>query len=241
MNLLPRPVQSSLGSKYLMAITGLGLVGFVIIHMIGNLLIYAGRDALNSYAQFLKSNGELLWLARGGLFLFFVVHIAVALRLSWKNSVARPTRYVYEDTVEASWASRHMLMTGLVLLAFTIYHLAHFTLGIVPLTGPKGVIINYQEFLQSSPNEPTRQDVYAMVVFSFKNPMITVTYLIAMVFLWLHLWHGVYSMFQSLGITNPRFHKLIRGLGPVVSTIVLIGNCSIPLSVYLGLIGMATS
>ena len=79
MNLLLHRVQSSLGSKYLMAITGLGLVGFVIIHMIGNLLIYAGRPALNSYAQFLKSNGELLWLARGGLFLFFVVHIAVAL------------------------------------------------------------------------------------------------------------------------------------------------------------------
>jgi len=237
MNLLLRPVQSSLGSKYLMAITGLGLVGFVIIHMIGNLLIFAGRDALNSYAQFLKSNGELLWLARGGLFLFFVVHIAVALRLSWKNSAARPMRYFKEDTIEATLASRYMLLTGLVLLAFAIYHIAHFTLGIVSTANGT----NYHELLQYRPNEPTRQDVYAMVISSFKNPVITGTYLIAMVFLWLHLWHGVYSMFQSLGITNPRFQKLIRGLGPVVSTIVLIGNCSIPLSVYLGLVTMPTS
>ena len=123
-----------------------------------------------------------------------------------------------------------MLMTGLVLLAFTIYHIAHFTLGIV--TTDQGT--NYHELLDPK----DRQDVFAMVVSSFKNPWITLTYLIAMVFLWLHLWHGVYSMFQSLGITNPSFQKLIRGLGPVVSTIVLIGNCSIPLSVYLGLIRM---
>src|ERR1700722_16520489 len=131
MNLLLRPVKSSLGSKYVMAITGLGLVGFVIIHMIGNLLIFAGRDALNGYAAALKHNPAFLWTARTGLLFFFVVHMAFALRLSLHNKAARPTRYVYEDTVEADWASRHMLLTGLVLLAFVLYHLAHFTLGVV--------------------------------------------------------------------------------------------------------------
>ena len=114
-----------------MAVTGLGLVGFVIIHMLGNLLIFAGPDALNGYAEALKHNPGLLWTARSGLFLLFVVHIALALRLSMQNKAARPNRYVYEETIEATWASRHMLLTGLVLLAFVLYHLLHFTLGVV--------------------------------------------------------------------------------------------------------------
>jgi succinate dehydrogenase / fumarate reductase, cytochrome b subunit len=230
MNMLLRPVQSSLGSKYVMAVTGLGLVAFVLIHMIGNLLIYAGPNALNGYARALKSNGELLWTARAGLLLFFVVHISLAFRLSLKNRAARPTRYVFEDTVEASWASRHMLLTGLVLLAFVVYHIAHFTLGVVVNTA-EGV--NYDDLKVSN---STEQDVYRMVVSGFSNPWIALSYLVAMVFLWLHLWHGVYSMFQSLGINSRRFQKLIRGLGPVVSTVVLVGNCSIPLSVLLRLL-----
>src|SRR5262245_33677744 len=117
MKLLPRPITSSLGSKYVMAVTGLLLIGFVLAHMIGNLLIYAGPDALNSYALHLKGTPPLLWTARLGLLLVFVVHVGVAFRLRSLNSLARPRRYEYEDTLAASWASRHMMLTGLLLLA----------------------------------------------------------------------------------------------------------------------------
>ncbi len=131
MNEMIRPFRTSVGSKFLMSLTGLGLIAFVIVHMIGNLLVFAGRDALNSYAHMLKENGELLWLARGGLLTIFVVHVILGIRLTLANRAARPVRYQRDATVQASLASRHMLLTGLVLLAFILYHLAHFTLGVV--------------------------------------------------------------------------------------------------------------
>lgn len=224
MNMLLRPVQSSLGRKYVMAITGLLLVGFVIIHMAGNLLVFAGREPLNAYAAALKHNPGLLWTARLGLLVVFVIHLVLGLRLAFQNREARGVAYVYEDTVEANWASRHMLLTGLVLLAFIVYHLAHFTFGWI---GPH------------APVDPARHDVdvYGMVIAGFRNPAITLSYVLAMVFLWLHLWHGAYSWLQSLGINHPRYNKFLRALGPVISTIVLVGNCSIPLAIYFGAIG----
>src|SRR5437764_358231 len=127
MNLLLRPVRSSVGSKYVMAVTGLGLTGFVIAHMAGNLLIFRGKAPLNNYAHALESNPGLLWTARLILLAIFLLHIVLGIRLTWQNQAARPVRYVYEDTVQANWASRHMLLTGLVILAFVIYHLLHFT------------------------------------------------------------------------------------------------------------------
>jgi succinate dehydrogenase / fumarate reductase cytochrome b subunit len=163
-----------------MSLTGLGLTLFVIVHMIGNLLIYAGRDALNSYAHMLKSNGELLWVARGGLLTLFVVHLILGTRLTLANNAARPVRYQYEDTVQASWASRHMWLTGAVLLLFILYHLAHFTLGWTN-AGPNGV--NYLS-MQDTVHDPAhpRADVYNMVVYGFSDPVITGLYLVSMVF-----------------------------------------------------------
>ena len=233
MNDLIRPWKTSVGSKYLMALTGLGLTLFVIVHMVGNLLIFAGRDALNQYAHMLKENGELLWLARGGLFTLFVVHVVLGIRLTWANQAARPVGYVREDTVQASWASRHMLLTGLVLLAFIVYHLAHFTFGWVHTANG----LNYLglEDKMIDPAHP-RQDVYGMVVAGFQNPLITLSYVVAMFFLWLHLWHGGSSWFQSLGLNNPRYGPVIQYVGPVIATVVLIGNCAMPLAVLVGAI-----
>jgi succinate dehydrogenase / fumarate reductase, cytochrome b subunit len=231
---LIRPWRTSVGSKFLMALTGLGLTLFVIVHMLGNLLVFAGRDALNSYAHMLKENGELLWLARGGLLTIFVVHVYLGIQLTLDNKAARPVPYAREDTVQASWASRHMMLTGLVLLAFIVYHLAHFTFGLVQRPGGKS---NF-EMTQAVPDDPAhlRQDVYAMVIFGFQDPVITISYVVAMVFLWLHLWHGGSSWFQSLGLNHPRYWGLIQWIGPVVATVVLIGNCSMPLAVLSGLI-----
>ena len=131
MNRLSRLVLSSVGSKYVMALTGLGLMIFVIAHMIGNLLIYGGRDALNAYAHGLTEHPVLLWSARGGLLTIFVIHILFALRTWQENESARPIAYVRKDHVEANWASRHMMLTGVVILLFVIYHLLHFTFGVI--------------------------------------------------------------------------------------------------------------
>jgi succinate dehydrogenase / fumarate reductase cytochrome b subunit len=231
MNLLLRPVRSSVGSKYVMAVTGLGLIGFVIVHMLGNLLLFAGPDALNSYAKALKDKGALLWVARLGLLAIFLVHVVLGIRLTLQNMRARGSRYVYEDTVQASWASRHMLLTGLVILAFVVYHLAHFTFGAI--TTAEGV--NYLDL--RDPDDPTRHDVYRMVVAGFRSPWITLTYLAAQVFLWLHLWHGGSSWFQSLGLNHPAYNPFLRKFGPVLATAVLVGNCSMPLAVFFGLVG----
>jgi succinate dehydrogenase / fumarate reductase, cytochrome b subunit len=245
MNVLLRPWRSSLGAKYVMALTGISLLGFVIAHMLGNLLIYVGPDALNSYAHALKDKPALLWTARSGLLIIFLLHLVLAIRLTLQNQNARGVAYVYEDTVQASWASRHMLLTGLVLLAFIVFHLAHFTFGIITTTNSysKGEHINYLDLRDPadpaahSSAEGPRHDVYRMVVDGFRNWVITLTYVIAQVFLWLHLWHGASSWFQSLGLNHPAYNPLIRAFGPVVSTAILIGNCSIPLAVLSGLIG----
>jgi succinate dehydrogenase / fumarate reductase cytochrome b subunit len=259
MNLLLQPVRSSLGSKYVMALTGLFLIGFVVAHMTGNLLIYAGRDALNSYAAALKYRPTLLWSFRIVLAAVFIVHILLGLRVTRQNMTARPIRYKYEATLQAGWASRHMLLTGLVLLAFTIYHLAHFTFGIVAKAEEidrhgEPVWKNYLNLAEgrwpgkqyepmpdidlSSPPEhvQARHDVYAMVVSGFKNPWIALSYLVSMAFLGLHVWHGGTSWFQSLGINHPRWNPLIRGVGPVLAVVLVAGNCSIPLSIWLGIV-----
>lgn len=255
MNTLLRPLRTSLGKKYAMAITGLLLIGFVLGHMAGNLLIFAGPNALNSYAHSLKANPALLWAARGGLLVVFLLHLYFAITLTLQNKAARPQGYAYEATLHASWASRHMMLTGLVLLAFIVYHLAHFTLGVVTEAEGKNGNLNYLELHEAKsqgekkytpqsgkmPQNPSesldvRHDVYAMVVSGFSNPAISASYCVAMFVLMLHLWHGASSWFQSLGLNGPRFGKFAEAVGPAVAILVFVGNCSIPLAVLLGVV-----
>ncbi len=225
MNILLRPVRTSVGSKYVMAITGLGLVAFVLGHMGGNLLIYRGREALNSYAHALETSPILLWLARLGLLAIFLIHIVLGIRLTRQNMAARPERYVYEDTQVASWASRHMLLTGFVVLAFVIYHLLHFTFGV---TDPR-------HFKYAIPADPKGyRDVAEMVVAGFSQWPVVLAYVVAQLFLGLHLWHGAGSWFQSLGLSRQGLYSWIHGFGQFIATIVVIGNCSIPLVILSG-------
>lgn len=225
MNVLLRPVRTSVGSKYVMAVTGLGLIAFVVAHMIGNLLIYRGREALNSYAHALESSPVLLWTARLGLLAIFVVHVVQGVRLTRQNVKARPVRYVYEDTVQASWASRHMLLTGLVILAFVIYHLLHFTFGV---TNPK-------DFKYVLPQDPKGyHDVAGMVVAGFREWPVALAYVVAQVFLGLHLWHGAGSWFQSLGLNNKAWQGLTHKLGQALAVVIAMGNSSIPLIILAG-------
>jgi succinate dehydrogenase / fumarate reductase cytochrome b subunit len=259
------PASSSVGSKSIVALTGLALVLFVLGHMAGNLLIFLGRDWLNSYAHHLKALGPFLWLIRAVLLAVFVLHIVLTLRLNYTNSAARPVKYAYEDTLQASWASRHMVLTGLVLLAFVVYHLAHFTLGVVhgaerqyegtdrTLELPGGSR-NYLDLTDRQKHgvwapdpkvrltsvihtgEEYRQDVYSMVINGFRNPWISLSYLVAMAFLGLHLWHGATSMFQSLGVNGRAWRWLTDRIGPVIALVVVAGNCLIVVAVWAGLV-----
>jgi len=219
MNLLTRPlVSSSLGRKYVMALTGALLLVFLLGHMAGNLLIFAGPEALNHYAAVLKSNPALLWTARVILLVTFVLHVYLGIQLTQENVVARPVRYFRDRAVVSSWAARHMLSTGLVILAFLIFHLAHFTLGVV------------------QPGTFDQHDVRRMSIAAYKTWWVTLTYLLAQVVLFQHLWHGASSWFQSLGFNQPHYNGILRGIGPGFATLILVGNCSIPLGVVFGVI-----
>lgn len=229
MNVVATFFRSSIGGKITVAITGAGLFLFVVMHMLGNLQIYLGQDALNHYAELLHTIPELLWIARAGLLAFVILHIVQAVRLQVANRAARPVRYAHQDTVQATIASRSMLWTGAMIAAFIVFHLLHFTLGVVQpdtahLTDSQG-----------------RHDVYSMVVYGFQNVPISISYIIAMVLLGLHLRHGVASLFQTLGLRNARFRSAIDKFGLAAAWIIVIGNVSIPLSVLTGIVRLPSS
>jgi succinate dehydrogenase / fumarate reductase cytochrome b subunit len=226
MNILARAYSSSIGKKYVMAITGIALLAFVFVHMAGNLQIYLGREAINAYAAFLKSKPGLLWTARAGLFAIVVMHITAALQLVSANSDARPAKYEVGRPVAASYASRTIFISGLVIFGFIIYHLMHFTLGV---TNP--------EFLNlKDPGDPLHHDVYGMMVRGFANPFVSGFYIIAMALLCMHLSHGVSSSLQSLGIRTGRSTRLANRLAWLAAWIIFLGNISIPISILAGLV-----
>lgn len=223
--LLPwRALTSTVGTKYLVAASGAILVTFVFFHMVGNLQIYLGPDALNSYAALVKSGGRLLWVARLGLLLALAVHVWGIARLSLRNRHARGGGYRLKRPLLSTFASRHMLLTGLVLLAFVTYHLMHFTVGV---THPEHFSLY---------DGQGRHDVYSMVVLGFREPPVALSYVVAMALLGLHLGHGVGSAFRSAGLSGPRLRSTFEGLGRLVAVLVVVGNISIPLACLFGLL-----
>lgn len=220
MSWLNRAVRSPVGAKALMAVTGLMLSGFLLGHIAGNLLIYAGPDALNAYAEGLRKFPALLWVARIGLLAAFFGHLGLAIYVTRSNRAARPVRYSFNNTVQATIASRSMLLTGLLIFAFVVFHLAHFT-----WRNTDPTIAAMGEF-----------EVYQMIVYAFKQPLVSATYLIAMAAIGLHLSHGLASVFQTLGLNHPRYNKLVRGSAPIVGFAIAGLFASIPLSIYLGFI-----
>jgi len=209
-----------------MAVTGLGLTLFVIVHMLGNLQIYLGQKALNDYAEKLKSLPLLLWSARLGLLAIFVSHLALAIYLKRRNRVARPQRYVINDPIETTLASRTMLSSGLTILAFVTYHLLHFTLGV---TDPGSFELT---------DGAGRHDVYSMVVLGFRNVYVSGAYIVAMGFLALHLSHAASSVFQTLGLASSSNRGKLHLAGLVLASVILVGNISIPISVMAGVLGL---
>lgn len=235
---LRRVLDSSVGGKILIALTGLGLVAFVVVHMIGNLKLLEGPAAINQYAYMLKHDfGILIWIARAGLLGTFVLHLLLAIRLKRRSLAARPVPYHHANTVQATLTSRTMIWTGLVVLLFVVFHLAHFTFGWVSQVETPHGPVNYLEL--RDPDQPKWHNVYEMTVAGFRNPAIAVIYLVCQVVLFLHLRHGIPSTFQTLGLKNTRFRGAINGLGLLIALFVLVGNCTIVLAVLLGYVKSA--
>src|SRR3989338_5606638 len=217
-----RYFKSSVGRKAVMAVTGVFLFLFVVAHMLGNLQIFLGSEALNSYAEHLQNLPFLLWPARLFLLLVLLVHIAVSISLALENRSARPLRYAYEGTVQATYASRTMVVSGVLVFLFIVYHLMHFTFGI---THPG---------LFHLIDDKGRYDVYSMVVLSFKNRWVSASYLLAMAALCNHLSHGVQSLFQSLGMNNEKSRPLFKKIAVAAALVIFLGNVSIPVAAFFG-------
>jgi succinate dehydrogenase / fumarate reductase, cytochrome b subunit len=242
-----KPSLTTVSAKYVVALTGVGLVGFVIAHMAGNLLLFAGRDAFNNYAKALEDMGALLWAARISLLAIFVLHIYFAVKLQARNKAARPVGYLRTQHLTSNPASRTMLLTGIVLLVFILFHLAHFTFGYVHQVPRilKSGEVKYNaagtapEMLHvwDLKDSKDRRDAYAMTIYGFRNWFITLLYVVAMGFLVLHLYHGGSSMFQSLGINHPRYNPLLGRVGLILAVALGIGNISMPLAVLLRIVG----
>jgi len=224
MSWIVRLMKSSLGAKYVMAVTGAGLFAFLLGHIGGNLLMYFGQDAVNNYAVGLRNLPYgLLWVARGGILLFFLLHVFTAYSLTLKNKAARPQAYAYDATFKASYASRTMARTGTIVLLFVLYHLAHFTFRVTSYAGP---YIDNQG----------RDDVYTMVVAGFNQPFLAITYVAAMLVLGYHLSHGLSSMFQSLGLNHSKYNLFFRKIMPLLGWVVTLAGATIPLAVLSGII-----
>jgi succinate dehydrogenase / fumarate reductase, cytochrome b subunit len=225
--------DSSVGAKITVALTGLGLVAFTIVHMIGNLKVFSGPEAINGYAYFLKHElGLLLWIARAGLLGIFVLHLALAIRLVLRSKAARPVPYAHPGHVQASVAGRTMIWSGVVVGLFVLFHLAHFTFGWVHgVEVAPGKMVGYMDLPKDAKGQA---DVYRMVVSGFTTPWLAVLYIVAQAALFLHLWHGVQSSLQTLGLKNARFAPAIRLLGRAVALAILVGNVGIVVGVWFG-------
>jgi succinate dehydrogenase / fumarate reductase, cytochrome b subunit len=212
-------LASTNGKKVVMAVTGVVLFAFVIGHMLGNLQIYEGPEKINAYGRFLKSIPELLWGVRIGLLIAVCLHIWASIGLALTNNAARPKGYAKKKNVVSSYASRTMYWSGPILFCFIVYHLLHFTVGVVHPDA---------EFKDG--------DVYFNMVSSFKVWYVSAWYIFAMILLGLHLGHGASSFVQSLGFNHPRHTPVIKKAGAIFSVLLIAGFISIPVSVLAGLI-----
>jgi succinate dehydrogenase / fumarate reductase cytochrome b subunit len=209
--------STSIGKKVVMAITGLILFGYVIGHVVGNLQMFIGAAQINEYAATLKAHAALLWGVRMVLLASVILHIVAAIQLTRMNQRSRPEGYYYKDVIQADYAARTMRWSGLIIAVFVIYHLLHYTTGTV-----------HPQF--------DAHDVYRNVIIGFRVWLVSVFYVIAMVALGFHLWHGVWSMFQTLSLINPKSDRIIQRLAAIATLAIVIGFISIPMAVLAGLI-----
>jgi len=218
---------TSVGKKIAMASTGIVLVLFVIVHMIGNLKLYQGPERLNAYAEFLREaggpalgRGEVLWIARIVLLAAVLIHVTAAIQLARQSRAARPVGYRRTPHEELTYASRTMRWGGIIIFLFVVYHLLHFTTGTL-----------HPDFIAG--------DVYHNMVVGFQSWPTSVAYMLAMLALGFHLYHGIWSMTQTLGVNHPRCDRLRRPIALLIAGAVVLGNLSFPISVLAGWVTLA--
>jgi succinate dehydrogenase / fumarate reductase cytochrome b subunit len=212
-----RLFDATIVKKAVMAVTGVVLFAFVVGHLLGNLQVFLGPERINAYAAFLRGNIELLWGVRILLLVCVIAHIVVTIQLAALKSKARPIGYVKKKNSHSSVASRSMYYSGPMIAAFVVYHLLHMTAGVV-----------HPDFQEGQ--------VYANLVYGFQQIPVSVAYIVAIAFLCLHLNHGIYSMFQTLGAAHPKYMPRIRKTAAAISILLFLGYISIPLSVIAGII-----
>ena len=225
---VPFPIQfwrSGIGKKWAMAVTGIVLLAYVFAHMVGNLKVFLGKNEINAYAEWLRTVGHpalprtvVLWILRSGLMAAFVVHIVAAVQLTRMNRRARPQRYHSKrDYVAANYASRTMRWSGAIIALFVIFHLLDLTWG---------------------PANPhfVRGDPYDNLFYSFNRVPVAIAYIVANVALGIHIFHGAWSMFQSLGWNNPRYNRWRRWFASAFAGVIIVGNVSMPLLITTGVV-----
>ena len=216
-------LKSIVGRKILMAISGQGMVLFAIVHMLGNSSIFAGPNGINAYAEHLHSLGPLVWIFRLVMLTFLVVHVFYGVQLTLENQAANPDNYAVKNKLKANFFSETMIWTGLVILAFLVYHLLQFTIRVTP-----DVVLGI--------DAAGRFDVFTMMVTSFRHGLIAVIYVFAMFALFSHLFHGVQSFFQTMGWNTDRTQGGINKLGKTVAFVLLAGYVAIPVSIIAGIL-----
>ncbi len=224
--MLSRLFGSTVGKKVVMAVTGLIWIGFVSLHVAGNLQAFAGREKINAYSALLHGPGaELLWLMRGVLIVSLVLHVLMAVQLTRLARAARPVGYHDRDAQVSTLASRTIRWGGVLLLAFIVFHILHFTTRQVDPG-------NWAHRSDGA----GRYDIYGNMVASFRIPWVTGVYLLAMVALAFHMWHGVWSFGRSLGVARPSGHPLRRRVAPVLAIALWLGFSLVPIAVLTGVI-----
>ncbi|HEY6929209.1 MAG TPA: succinate dehydrogenase cytochrome b subunit [Thermoanaerobaculia bacterium] len=215
----PRFLGSSIGKKVVMAVTGLILFGFVLGHMLGNLQVYLGAEALNHYGVLLRKllHGAGLWVVRAVMLTAVSLHIWAATSLTLESRRARPIGYEEQKWKESTYASRTMRWGGVIIFLFVIYHLLHFTTGTV-----------HPNFIEG--------DIYRNFVTGFQSVPVSLFYIVAMVALGFHLRHGVWSMFQTLGVSHPRYIRIVHAASWIFAVLIVAGNISFPLAVLTGIV-----
>jgi succinate dehydrogenase / fumarate reductase cytochrome b subunit len=211
--------QSTNGKKVVMAVTGAMMFAFVVGHMLGNLQMFEAPEHINAYGHFLHNLGELLWLERGTMLLAIALHITATVQLALRSQAARPIGYSRREAINSSYASRTMYWSGPIVLAFIIFHLLQFTVG---------YIHPHAQFVAG--------DVYNNVVSGFQVWWVSAWYIFAICLLGLHLSHGLWSMFQSVGLAHPRLSPYLRSAARAIATLIVLGYISIPISVFLGFV-----
>lgn len=222
---------SSVGRKYIMALTGAALAAFICVHLLGNLQLFLEplkQGALNNYAVLLKSNLLILWGYRIGLGTIALIHIVTALSLWLENCAARPVKYAVNAHPYTDLSSRMMVYGGIVVFFFLIWHILDLTSGV---TRPDLMNLHWTDAAGTE-----RHDVYHIVLKGIGHPVAGLCYLVAVFFLFLHLWHGLESIFQSLGLRNEHFQPYIKFVTRLVAICVFVGMCSIPLACMLGVL-----